>query len=58
MNFDLGMRRGEVMEKGDDAKMGPGEDMTGDLDHCDVQKVPQSSKLRSAQELQRKRCGF
>lgn len=30
MKRDLGMRRGEVMEKvGEDAKEGPGEDMVG-----------------------------
>jgi hypothetical protein len=27
VNFDLGMRRGEVIENGDEAKLGAGEDI-------------------------------
>jgi hypothetical protein len=27
VNFDFGMRRGEVMEKGEEAKLGAGEDI-------------------------------
>lgn len=30
MNFDFGMRRGEVMEQGEEANVGPGEDILGD----------------------------
>lgn len=29
MNLDFGMRRGEVMEKGEEAKLGAGEDIIG-----------------------------
>jgi len=28
VNLDFGMRRGEVMEKGEEAKLGAGEDMS------------------------------
>ena len=34
VNFDFGMRRGEVMEKGEEAKLGAGEDIVGNFRPC------------------------